>query len=55
MRLLIIILAATMLSCASARSEKLAKFKKITKDICRDNPHEVKLAQVLYNEIVNNK
>lgn len=49
------ILVATMLSCASARNEKIAKYKEITKDICRDNPHEVELAQVLYLEIVRNK
>lgn len=55
MRAIIIILAATMLSCASARNERIARFKEVTNDICRDNPHEVYLAQMLYLEMVNNK
>ena len=54
MRAIIILLAAMMLSCASAKTKKLAKFKEVTKDICRDNPHEVRLAQTLYIEIVRN-
>lgn len=42
-----------MTSCASIKhTEKLAEFKEITKDICVDNPHEVKLAQVLYLKYV---
>ena len=48
-----IILAATILSCASAREKSLTRFKEITKDVCIDNPHEVKLAQILFNEMVN--
>lgn len=40
------------MGCASARDKKLTKFREITKDICIDNPHEVKLAQRLFNEIV---
>jgi hypothetical protein len=55
MRVIIIILVATMMSCASAREENLKRFKEITKDVCIDNQHEVKLAQILYNEIVNGK
>lgn len=46
-------LVATMISCASAREKSLTRFKEITKDVCVDNAHEVKLAQILYNEIVN--
>ncbi len=53
-RAITIILAATILSCASARNKKVAKFKELTKDVCRDNPHEVRLAQTLYIEIVRN-
>jgi hypothetical protein len=42
-----------MTSCASVKhTEKLAEFKKITKDICLDNPHEVELAQNLYLKYV---
>ena len=54
MRIITILLAALMMSCASARSKKIAKFKEITKDVCIDNPHEVYLAQTLYIEIVKN-
>lgn len=53
MRLTIVVLVATLMSCASAREKNLTRFKELTKDVCIDNPHEVKLAQILYNEIVN--
>lgn len=46
-------LVATMTSCASAREKKLTRFKELTKDVCVDNAHEVKLAQILFNEMVN--
>lgn len=46
-------LVATMMSCASAREKNLVRFKELTKDVCIDNPHEVKLAQILFNEMVN--
>jgi hypothetical protein len=55
MRVITILLVATMMSCASARETNLKRFKELTKDVCVDNPHEVKLAQILYNEIVNVK
>ena len=55
MRVITIFLVATMMSCASAREKNLIRFKELTKDVCVDNPHEVKLAQILYNEIVNVK
>ena len=55
MRIITILLVATMLSCASARETNLNKFKELTKDVCIDNPHEVKLAQILYNKIVNGR
>ena len=55
MRVLITILAATMISCASARETRVAEYREITKDICRDNPHEIRLAQQLYiSYVVNN-
>lgn len=44
-----------MMSCASARNKKLAKYKEITKDVCIDNPNEVRLAQALYVEMVIKK
>ncbi len=46
-------LVATMTSCASAREKNLTRFKELTKDVCVDNAHEVKLAQILFNEMVN--
>lgn len=56
MRVLITILAATMISCASARETRVAEYREITKDICRDNPHEIRLAQQLYiSYVVNNR
>ena len=50
-----LILAALMVSCATQREINLERFKYVTKDVCIDNPHEVKLAQILYNEIVNGR
>ena len=54
MRIVIIILVAAMSSCASVRTERIAEFKEITKDVCLDNPKEVLLAQHLYKEMVVN-
>ena len=42
-----------MTSCASAREKNLTRFKELTKDVCVDNAHEVKLAQILFNEMEN--
>jgi hypothetical protein len=52
MRIILILLAATMMSCASARKQRIAEYKELTKDICKDNKHEVRLAQILYNEMI---
>ena len=54
MRTVLIILVAAMSSCASVRTERIAEFKEITKDVCLDNPNEVRLAQHLYKEMVVN-
>jgi hypothetical protein len=53
MRIIIILLVATMMSCASARKQRIAEYKELTKDICKDNKHEVRLAQILYNKMLN--
>jgi len=53
MRIILILLAATMMSCASARKQRIAEYKELTKDICKDNKHEVRLAQILYNKMLN--
>jgi hypothetical protein len=49
----IVILALVLTSCASAKKIKMEQYRIATEDICRDNPHEVLLAQLLYNEIKN--
>ena len=55
----IIILTGSILltACGGIRPQliklKRSQFKEMTKDICVENPHEVYLAQVLYNEIFN--
>lgn len=41
------------MGCASAKKTKIEAYKLATKDICKDNPHEVYLAQLLYLEIKN--
>ena len=55
MRILTLILVATMLSCASARKQRIAEYRKLTKDICKDNPNEIRLAQKFYITYVNNQ
>ena len=42
-----------MMSCASARDERLIKYRDMTKGICVDNPNEILLAQKLYLTYVN--
>ena len=54
MRIVLIILVAAMSSCASVRTERIAEFNEITKDICLDHPNEVRLAQNLYKAMVVN-
>jgi lipoprotein NlpI len=49
----ILILAVTLVGCASAKQTKMEEYRILTQDICRDNPHEVMLAQLLYNEMKN--
>lgn len=46
------ILVAAMSSCASARNERIAEFKNLTRDICIESPNEILLAQALYREMV---
>ena len=46
-----IALAAVLnVGCAS-QNKMMTEYKKITKDVSRDNPQEVILAQHLYNEM----
>ena len=53
MRIITILLVAMMMSCASARNERLIKYRDMTKGICVDNQNEVLLAQKLYLTYVN--
>ena len=46
------VLILLVTGCASARNKNLIKFREITKDVCIDNKHEVKLAQALYKAMV---
>lgn len=39
-----------MTACAS-QNTMMTEYKELTKDVCRDNPHEVVLAQYLYNKM----
>jgi hypothetical protein len=52
MKAITMILAALLMGCASAKVEKMIEFKQLTKDVCVDNPVEVRLAQALYVEMV---
>lgn len=55
------VLVVVTMSCTSQknlvaqRQMKMNEFKQLTKDVCRDNPHEVKLAQVLYKELLKTR
>ena len=52
-RAVILILAITLVGCASVKQTKMEEYRVLTQDVCRDNPHEVMLAQLLYNEMKN--
>ncbi len=60
MKKVIIILTGSMLltACGGIQPQlmkvKRSQFKELTKDICVENPQEVYLAQVLYNEMFKN-
>ncbi len=40
----------TLGSCAS-QNTMMTEYRELTKDVCIDNPHEVVLAQHLYNKM----
>lgn len=42
------VLVVALGSCAS-QNKMMTEYKEMTKDVCVDNPHEVVLAQYLYN------
>tara|TARA_B100000085_G_scaffold163885_1_gene149017 strand:- start:24703 stop:24888 length:186 start_codon:yes stop_codon:yes gene_type:complete len=54
-KICILVVTLTMMGCGGIQPQlmklKQSQFKEMTKDICVDNPHEVYLAQVLYNEM----
>ena len=49
-----IALVVTLGSCAS-QNKMMTEYKKLTKDVCVHNPHEVVLAQHLYNTMRKNR
>ena len=49
----LILIAVLVTGCASAKQTKMEEYRVLTQDVCRDNPHEVRLAQLLYNEMKN--
>ena len=53
MRIIAVVLVAMIMSCASARNERLIKYRDMTKGICVDKPNEILLAQKLYLTYVN--
>ena len=53
MKAITLILVVTLMGCASARQTKMEEYRVLTQDVCRDNPHEILLAQLLYNEMKN--
>ncbi len=50
MKKLLLALAVTLGSCAS-QNTMMTEYKELTKNVCLDNPHEVALAQHLYNKM----
>jgi len=49
----LILMAVLVMGCASSKELKMEKYRLATEDVCRDNPHEVLLAQLLYLEMKN--
>ena len=50
-------LVVILTGCATmnqTRQDKIAEYKLITKDVCVENANEVRLAQHLYNSMINN-
>jgi hypothetical protein len=50
MKRILIVLVATLGSCAS-QNTMMVEYKELTKDVCKENHHEVVLAQHLYNKM----
>lgn len=46
-------MAVLVMGCASSKELKMEKYRLATEGVCRDNPHEVRLAQLLYLEMKN--
>lgn len=51
MRTIMIAAVASLIASCASQNTPMTEYKKLTKDVCRDNPHEVVLAQALYNQM----
>ena len=49
--ILISVLVASLMASCKTQATFYSEYKKLTEDVCRDNPHEVVLAQYLYNKM----
>jgi hypothetical protein len=44
-------LAASLMASCATQATFYSEYQKLTKNVCTDNPHEVVLAQHLYNKM----
>ena len=51
MKKIIIAVSVTMMTACASQNTMMAEYKELTKNVCKDNPHEVVLAQHLYNKM----
>ena len=56
--LMSVLIVGLMMSCKAApelREIKLERYKELTQNVCIDHPDEIRLAQALYIEMIQNK
>jgi hypothetical protein len=51
MRIIVTLALVVSLGACASQNTMMTEYKKLTKDVCHDNPHEVVLAQHLYNKM----
>ena len=51
MKTIIIAVSVTMMTACASQNTMMTEYKELTKNVCTDNPHEVVLAQHLYNKM----
>lgn len=55
--LMSVLIVGLMMSCKAApelREIKLERYKELTQNVCIDHPEEIRLAQALYIEMIQN-